>query len=63
MQISEFKDRIFDIVNDTEGLPITDIIVNDRANEIKILLDDHSAFTITCADSGSWFIQQPEIRR
>lgn len=63
MQLSEFKDRMFNILNDTDGLPITDIIVNDRESTIKILLDDHSAFTITCAGSGSWFIQRPEIRR
>ena len=44
MRINEFKDRLFDILNDTESLPIADIIIDDRKNEIKILLDDHSSF-------------------
>ena len=47
MMLNEFKDRLFNILNETDGLPITDIIVNDRENEIKILLDDHSAFIVT----------------
>jgi len=59
MMLNEFKDRLFNILNETDGLPITDIIVNDRENEIKILLDDHSSFIVTCKSAGSWFIQQP----
>ncbi len=59
MELNEFKDRLFNVLNDTELLPITDIIVNDKRNEIKILLDDHSSFTVTCASYGSWFIQKP----
>lgn len=58
MQISEFKDRIFDIMNDTDDLPIADIIVNDRKDEIKILLDDHSSFVIKCSKRGSWFLMR-----
>lgn len=56
MQITEFKDRLFDILNDTEGLPIADIIIDDRKNEIKILLDDHSSFVIKCSKRGAWFL-------
>ena len=58
MQISEFKDRIFDIMNDTDDLPIADIIVNDRKDEIKILLDDHSSFVIKCSKRVSWFLMR-----
>lgn len=56
MQINEFKDRLFDILNDTEGLPIADMIIDDRKNEIKILLDDHSFFVIKCSKRGAWFL-------
>lgn len=58
MQINEFKDRLFDIMNDTDDLPIADIIVNDRKDEIKILLDDHSSFVIKCSKRGSWFLMR-----
>ncbi len=59
MELNEFKDRIFDILNGTDDLPIADIIVNDSENTIKLLLNDHSSFTVTCADSGAWFISKP----
>ncbi|MCM1233162.1 MAG: hypothetical protein NC489_23835 [Ruminococcus flavefaciens] len=59
MELNEFKDRLFDILNDTDDLPITDIIANDRENTIKLLLNDHSSFTVTCANSGTWFISKP----
>lgn len=58
MYLNEFKDRMFDILNETDALPITDIIVNDRRNEIKILLDDHSSFVIKCSKRGSWFLMR-----
>lgn len=59
MRLNEFKDRLFNVLNETDDLPITDIIVNDKENEIKLLLDDHSSFIVTCKSAGSWFIQPP----
>lgn len=59
MRLNEFKDRLFNVLNETNDLPITDIIVNDKENEIKLLLDDHSSFIVTCRSAGSWFIQPP----
>lgn len=59
MRLNEFKDRLFNVLNETNDLHITDIIVNDKENEIKLLLDDHSSFIVTCRSAGSWFIQPP----
>lgn len=58
MGLDEFKDRLFDIINDSDGLPITDIITDDVQDEFRILLEDHSSFTVTCQYSGSWFLMQ-----
>lgn len=58
MGFDEFKDRLFDIINDSDGLPIADIITDDGRDEFRILLDDHSSFTITCQCSGLWFLMQ-----
>lgn len=58
MELNEFKDRLFDILNETDNLPIADIIVNDRQNEIKLLLRDHSSFVINCKTFGTWFFQE-----
>ena len=36
MELNTFKDMIFELFNETDNLPIVDIMVNDRKNEIKI---------------------------
>lgn len=56
MSLDEFADRLFDLLNETEHIPIADIIVNDSRKEIKLLLKDHTVFTIRCFDSGTWFL-------
>lgn len=56
MDINEFKDRLFDAVNESDSLPVTDITANDRQNEFKVFLKDHSSFIIKCYRSGTWFL-------
>lgn len=63
MEINEFKDRLFDILNDTDSLPIQDLIIDDKNNEICIYLEDGSRVLVTCQGYGKWFIVQPESRR
>lgn len=46
MEINEFKDRIFDILNETKELPIRDIVVEDKNNLMNIYLIDGTGFTI-----------------
>lgn len=58
MGLDEFKDRLFDILNESDCLPVADIIADDRQDEFKILLEDHSSFTIRCCCSGSWFLMR-----
>lgn len=48
MELNEFKDRLFDILNDTNDLPIADIMVNDAADTMHIDLEDGSSFVIKC---------------
>lgn len=56
MEMNEFKDRLFDILNDTDNLPIQDIIVNDKKSQLCIYLEDGSCVYITCENYGQWFI-------
>lgn len=46
MSRDEFKDRLFDVLNETEGIPIEDLDADDRNNNIKISLDDGTIFLI-----------------
>lgn len=56
MTINEFKDRLFNVLNETDELPIADIEVYDSKNEIKIVLNDHTQFMINVAPYGTRFI-------
>lgn len=56
MTLNEFKDRLFDILNETDDLPIADIMVNDAKNNMKIYLEDGTIATITCELIGIWNI-------
>lgn len=60
MEINEFKDRLFNALNETDALPIADIVVDDRNDRMRVLLADHTSFTVTCTDAGTWFLQLPK---
>ena len=54
MELNEFKDRLFDVLNDTDNLPIADIMVDDARDNMKIYLEDGTIFTITSEATGIW---------
>lgn len=54
MCLNEIKDRLFDILNETDNLPIADIMVNDAENNMKIYLEDGTIAKLTCELSGVW---------
>lgn len=53
---TEFMDRLFDIVNESDSLPVQDIVTDAAENIIKVYLADVSIFQIQCAASGYWWI-------
>lgn len=56
MSLNEFKDRLFDVLNDTNDMPIADIMVNDTENTMRVYLADGTIATITCELTGVWNI-------
>lgn len=40
MEKNEIKDRLFDVLNDTDNLPIQDIVVDDWSNIVNVYLTD-----------------------
>ena len=48
MELNYFKDRLFDLLNDWDGLDIVDIDVNDRSDTITVAVQDGSIFEIKC---------------
>ena len=58
MDKNEFKDRLFDILNDTNGLPIQDIVTEDGNDILNIYLKDGTRFSVHVENRGSWSIQE-----
>lgn len=54
MEKNEFKDRLFDILNDTDNLPIQDIMVDDENNMVNIYLTDGTRFSVHIENGGKW---------
>ena len=48
MNTNEFKDRLFDALNESNLLPIQDITADDKQNTFHITLWDNSEFELTC---------------
>ena len=46
MEINEFKDRLFDILNETDNIPIQDLVADDKNNSISVYLTDNTRFII-----------------
>lgn len=56
MTHEEFKDHMFEILNETDKLPIADIDTNDKDSEFKIVLKDMSQFIVSTKPNGKLFI-------
>lgn len=54
---NEFKDRLFDILNDTAELQIQDIVAEDNNDILNVYLRDGSRFTIHVENGGNWIIR------
>lgn len=53
---TEFVDRLFDTINESDSLPIQDIVTDVAENIIKVYLTDGSVFQIQCMDTGYWWL-------
>ena len=56
MEKNEIKDRLFDVLNDTDNLPIQDIVVDDRNNIVNVYLTDGTRFSVHVEKCGIWNI-------
>lgn len=56
MTHNEFKDRLFNTLNETNELNIADIETYDADHKFKVVLSDGSQFIITTEPHGKLFI-------
>ena len=48
MDLDYFKDKIFDLLSDSNAMNISDIETKDKENIFKILLEDGNIFEVKC---------------
>jgi hypothetical protein len=56
MEKNEIKDRLFDVLNDTDNLPIQDIVVDDRNDLVNVYLTDGTRFSVHVESCGIWCV-------
>lgn len=56
MSKTEFMDRLFDAVNESDNLPIQDIVIDAVENTIRIYLMDGTLYEIKCGRCGYWCV-------
>ena len=56
MEKNEIKDRLFDVLNDTDNLLIQDIVVDDWNNIANVYLTDGTRFSVYVEKCGIWNI-------
>ena len=52
MDINEFKDRLFDAINDADNLQIQDLVFEDGEDKIQVYLEDGSKFVVHVKKMG-----------
>ena len=58
MTLDELKYRMFDVINETNYLPIQDIIIDDADDLINIYLENGIRFSVRIENYGSWFLYE-----
>lgn len=56
MRKEEFTDRLFDTINESDILPIQDIVTDAVENTIKIYLTDGTLYELNCGRCGYWCV-------
>ena len=46
MELNYFKDRLFDLLNDSEGMGIADLNTDERNGLLTVMTDDGNVFEI-----------------
>lgn len=60
MKKDEIVYRLFDILNETDNLPIQDLIIDDRNGAVNVYLVDGTRFSICVESFGNWCLNKVE---
>ena len=48
MELNYFKDRLFDLLNDSEGMGIADLNADERSSLLTVRTEDGDVFEVVC---------------
>ncbi len=48
MELNYFRDRLFDLLNDSEGMGIADLYADERNSLLTVRTEDGDVFEIVC---------------
>lgn len=51
MELNYFKDKLFDLLNDSEEIEIMDLTAEDRNNLLTVRTEDGSVFELVCREA------------
>ena len=51
MELNYFKDKLFDLLNESDGLGIADLNAEDRKNLLTVMTEDGSIFELVCREA------------
>lgn len=52
MELNYFKDKLFDLLNDSEGMGIADLNADERKNLLTVRTEDGNVFEIVCRQAA-----------
>ena len=52
MELNYFKDRLFDLLNDSEGMGIADLNADERNSLFTVRTEDGDVFEIVCRQAA-----------
>jgi len=50
MELNYFKDKLFDLLNESDGMGIADLNAEDRKNLLTVTTEDGSIFELVCRE-------------
>ena len=52
MELNYFRDRLFDLLNDSEGMGIVDLNADERNSLLTVRTEDGNVFEIVCRQAA-----------
>ena len=63
MELNYFRDRLFDLLNDSEGMGIADLNADERNSLLTVRTEDGNVFEIVCRQAAGRGDGRPQTDR